>query len=98
MPPLTVAEPTAVAPSKIVTVSPFAPEPLNVGVATLVMLSVLDTPEARPAGRSGAPRAEPDVSMVTDRAPEATLTFPPAPVDFAGALCAQSINAEVVIV
>ena len=98
MPPLTVAEPTWAAPSKIATVSPFTPVPVNVGVVTLVMLSVLDVPESEAAVKSGVPgAADAVVSMVTDRALEVP-TFPAASVVVAVMLCTPLPNVEVVIV
>src|SRR4051812_27401848 len=102
MPPLTVPEPTAVAPSKIVTVSPAVPAPVKDRKWVVEGLSVFDVPESDAAVRSGVPGAAGAaggvVSMVTDRAPEATLTFPAVSVDFAVMLCTPSVNAEVVIV
>ena len=54
--------PTTVVPSNRVTVLPASAVPVKVGVVTLVMLSVLDTPLSEAATRSGlsGPRARPD--------------------------------------
>ena len=53
VPPVTTPEPIAVAPSNRVTVLPASAVPVNVGVTTLVMLSVLDAPLSEAASRSG---------------------------------------------
>ena len=65
--------PTAVGPSYRVTVLPASAVPVKVGLVTLVMLSVSDTPVSDAASRSGADGAAGAmVSMVTARAADAS--------------------------
>ena len=52
VPPLAVLEPTAVAPSKTVTVEPASAVPVRVGVSSLVMSSVVLLPVSEAATRS----------------------------------------------
>src|SRR6202008_379171 len=79
--PSAVAVPTCVAPSNSFTVDPTSAVPVNVGVVTLVRLSVLDDPESEAVVRSGAEGAVgAAVSMVTDSPPEAELVLPAASV------------------
>ena len=81
MPPTAVPLPTAVVPSKIVTVLPASAVPENVGVVTLVMLSVLDDPESLAAVRSGVDGAAGAVvSIVMLKVPEDVDTLPAASV------------------
>ncbi len=55
--------------------------PLNVGVLSLVILSVLDKPESEPAARSGVDGAAgAEVSIVIESPEEAELVFPAASV------------------
>ncbi len=77
--PSAIALPSTVVPlvSYSVTVAPAsAPLPLNTGVVTLVMLSVLEAPVSVAAVRSGADGATAAVSIVTASPAEATLVLP----------------------
>jgi len=82
---LATTEPTAVPPSKMVTVLADATDPMvNVGVLLLVMLSVVEVPVSVAAVRSGVPgAARAAVSMVTLRPVKAAETFPATSVAFA---------------
>ena len=51
--PVAMPVPTTVVPSNRVTVLPASAVPVKVGMVTLVMLSVLDTPLSEAATRSG---------------------------------------------
>ena len=90
--------PITVVPSNRVTVLPASAVPVKVGVVTLVMLSVLDTPvsdaviRSRACGRAGAV-----VSMVIDRAAEAALTLPATSVALAVMLWMPFARVEVVV-
>jgi len=96
--PSATAVPTDVAPSNTATVAPAsAPDPVNVGVVTLVMLSVLDEPESDPAVRSGADGAAVDVLIVTERPPLAALTFPAVSVAVAVIVCDPAVSVDVAI-
>lgn len=75
--------PISVVPSNKLTVLPVAAVPVKVGAVILVILSVLDTPLSDAAMRSGRVGVAMTVSMVTDKAPEATLTLPAASVALA---------------
>ena len=84
--PLATAVPSTVVPlvSYNVTVAPAsAPLPAKVGVVTLVMLSVFDTPLSDAAVKSGALGAAAAVSIVTLSAGEAALTLPARSVSLA---------------
>ena len=99
MPPVATPDPTATPSLKIVTVMPACAVPLNVGVVTLVMLSVLDAPLSEAAIRSGADGALGGVvSIVIDNAVDARLTFPAASVAFTVMLCTPCARVELVIV
>lgn len=51
--------------------------PVKVGVVSLVMSSLLETPESDPAAKSGAEGATgAEVSMVTDKAEDALEVLP----------------------
>lgn len=85
--------PTAVVPSKIVTVLPASAVPVNVGVVTLVSLSVFDVPESLAAARSGVEGAAGAVvSIVILNAPEVAETFPAASVAVAVTLCVPAVR------
>ena len=76
-PPVATPVPITVVPSNTVTMLPASAVPVKVGLATSVMLSVLDTPVSDAAIRSGADGiAGAIVSMVIDKAPDAALTLP----------------------
>ena len=91
--------PTAVVPSNRVTVLPVSAVPVKVGVVTLVMLSVLDTPLSDAATRSGADGAAgATVSMVTDKAADAALTLPATSVALAVMLWVPFARVEAVMV
>src|SRR5437879_5134243 len=97
-PPVATPVPTAVPPLKIVTVLFASAVPLKVGVVALVMLSVLLLPVSEAAIRSGVDGAlGAVVSIVTDRAPDATLTFPAMSVTFSVAvmLCTPCVRVDV---
>ena len=73
-----IASPTSVAPSYSFTVAKgSAPVPLNVGVASLVRLSVCDAPESDAAIKSGALGGEAVLSVesMTLTAPTYTSSF-----------------------
>ena len=75
--PSAAALPICVVPSNSLTVLFASAVPLKAGVATLVILSVLEMPSSEPAVKSGADGAlGAAVSIVTDRAADARLTFP----------------------
>ena len=72
--------------------------PVKVGVASLVILSVLEAPLSEAAIRSGADGAlGAVVSIVIDKADDATLTLPAASVAFAVMLCTPFARVELVI-
>src|SRR2546421_5809979 len=72
-----VSLPTAVAPSNSVTVLPASAVPVNVGVVTLVLLSVVEAPESLTAVMSGTDGAAGAMlSIVMLKADEADETFP----------------------
>ena len=58
------------------TVAPTSAVPVKTGVATLVMLSVLDEPVSDTVARSGALGAATVVSIVTANPVEAALALP----------------------
>ena len=90
MPPVAVPLASAVVPSKRVTVLPASAVPVNVGVLTLVTLSVLEVPLSLAAVRSGAEGAAGAVvSMVMLRAAEATERLPAASAAVAVTLCGR---------
>ncbi len=100
-PPEQTPEPTAVAPSYIVTVSPLVQLPVNVGVVSLVLLSVEDDPVSDAAIRSGADVGALGevVSIVIERLPEAADVLPAGSVCFAFmVVCAPSESADAVMV
>ena len=98
MPPVAVPLPTAVPPSKIVTVLPASAVPVKVGVVTLVSLSVLEVPESLAAARSGADGAAGAVvSIVMLSAPDAAETLPAASVAVAVMLWVPCDSALVVM-
>ena len=91
--------PTAVVPSYSVTVAPASAVPVKVGLVTLVMLSVVDTPLSEAASRSGAEGAAgATVSMVTDKAPDAALRLPAASAALAVMLWVPFASVEAAIV
>ena len=76
---------------------PASAVPVKVGVVTLVMLSVLDTPLSDAASRSGADGAAGAmVSMVTGKAAEAALTLPATSVALAVMLWVPFARVDVV--
>src|SRR5215472_18508508 len=96
--PSAVALPIWVAPSNSFTRLPAGAVPVSFGVVTLVMLSVLDAPESDAAIRSGVVGAAGAVvSMVSDKAPEATLTFPATSVAVALMLRTPWLRVELVM-
>src|SRR5919108_490970 len=96
--PSAVAVPTLVAPANRSTVLPASAVPVNVGVVTLVRLSVLEVPLSLAAARSGADGAAgAAVSTVTLRAVEAAETLPAASVAVAVTLCGPAARAAVVM-
>ena len=79
-------------------VSPFVPVPENVGVVSLVKLSVFDEPLSLDAAKSGALGAlGAFVSMVIIRAEDETLSLLLASVAFAVMACVAADNALTVI-
>src|SRR5205823_4746944 len=94
------AVPSTVVPlvSNSVTVAPAsAPLPVNIGAATLVMLSMLAEPESAAAVRSGAVGAAATLAMVTLRAEEARLGLRAMSVCLAVWPCTTLFRAELVI-
>lgn len=77
-PPLQVCEPTGVAPSYIVTVSPLVQVPVNVGVVSFVSSSVFEVPVSLLVVRSGAEpgAAGAIVSIFIDKLGESELSLP----------------------
>ena len=82
--PSAVVVPSEDAPSNTSTVLLASAVPVNVGVVSSVMLSVLESPESLPASRSGVDGAAGAVvSMVIFKVPELMLVLPAASVAFA---------------
>ncbi len=79
--------PITVLPSSRVTCAAASAVPVKVGVASLVMLSVFDTPLSVAAVMSGTDGGTTTVSMVTARAADAALGMPAAFVATALMLC-----------
>jgi hypothetical protein len=72
--------------------------PVKVGVVALVMLSVFDAPLSEVDTRSGTDGAAGSgATIVTDSAPDATLTLPAASVAFAVIECVATDSAEVMM-
>ena len=94
VPPVAMPVPITVVPSNRLTVLPASAVPVKVGVVTLVMLSVLDTPLSDAATRSGLTGRGAVVSMVTDKAAEAALTLPATSVALAVMLWVPSARVE----
>ena len=97
-----VAVPVPTVPSMLeinVIAPPLGPEPVNVAVVSLVILSVLDVPVSLLASRSGVPGAEGAVvSIVTLKLLDAALSLLLASVAFAEiAWVTPAVNALVVI-
>ena len=68
--------PTEVVSSYKVTVVPVSQEIVKVGVVSFVMLSEFEEPVSEASSRFGAPVAEIDASIVTERFDEADEIFP----------------------
>ena len=96
-PPVAVAAPKTVDPSKSVTVAPASPVPANVGVTMLVLLSVLEAPVSLAGVRSGFETNGGVVSIVTTSAAEIALTFPAASVARAVMVCVPLASVLAVI-
>ena len=79
-----------VEPSYSVTWAAASAVPVKVGVLSLVLLSVFETPLSVAAVMSGADGAKAIVSMVTLSAADATLAMPAASVATALMLCGPS--------
>ena len=73
--------PVATPSLKRVTVDPFSPVPVNVGVVSLVLLSVSEDPVSEASVRFGVEGASGvEESMVTSNPPDAVETLPAASV------------------
>jgi hypothetical protein len=84
LPPVATPLPTRVPSLKIFTVLPASAVPVKVGVVMLVRSSLLDDPESLAEDRSGVEGAAGEVvSIVTDKADDATDVFPAASVALA---------------
>src|SRR5438105_333910 len=97
--PLETALPTTVAPpmsSSIVL--PIGPVPVNVGLATLVMLSVLELPLSDAVARSGALSGTVGPVIVTLRLGEGMLWLPAVSVARALMPCTPDDSVELVMV
>ena len=89
-----VAVPVAVPPTRKVTVEPVSQVIVKSGVLSFVILSVFDEPESVAAVMSGVPGAAgATVSIVIERAPEATLWLPAVSVCLAVMLWEPSAKA-----
>ena len=77
--PSTVAVPTELGPLRRVIVAPISPVPVNVGVVSLVLLSLLEDPVSDSMVRLGAEGASgAAVSIVTNNPPDARAETLPA--------------------
>ena len=79
-PPVAIAVPSSVVPSKMLTVAPVSAVPVKVGNVTLVMLSLLETPVSLAGSNDGVPTAGACVSTTALNATETALVFPAASV------------------
>jgi hypothetical protein len=95
---LAMPEPTAVAPSNNATFEFASAVPVNIGVVTLVVLSVAEPPLSEAVARSGLPGAAGAVvSIVTCSAPDAAPMLPDRSVAFAVMVCAPCASVVDVI-
>src|SRR6184192_3976391 len=86
--------PTRTVSAKILTVLPASAVPVNIGVVTAVILSVLDVPVSLAASRSGTDGvAGAVVSTVTDNADDDADVFPARSVMRAVIECAPLLSA-----
>ena len=68
--------------------------PVNVGVVSAVMLSVLELPVSLPAARSGVPGTETEVSMVMDNPEDVELVLPATSVAVAVIVCEPAASVD----
>ena len=78
--PFATVVPSDIEPSNNSTVLPASAVPLNVGVLSLVMLSVFEAPVSLAGSKSGVDGAGVAVSIVTIKAPDAVEVFPASSV------------------